>query len=213
MLLDVISYDLKNVSERIDSGNRCSCFTKYGEIWKIKEGLIQPDKQRFYYASQYLSFGDYDNSCYIERSNVRVFKETFKDSKDWLEIKGDYGSISIYIDVTTENKEIIEIIEFFLDGQIQIDEDDCNLMEIELCDKEWNDGDEVIGIISKKYDFFDIEVTDKDKFRNWFENLSEQKNIYWKIQSGGIPYINYQKVLEDIDDIEKETSEFFKIEK
>ena len=32
------------------------------------------------YSHPYLSFGDYDKSCHIERSNVRVFLDRFKGS-------------------------------------------------------------------------------------------------------------------------------------
>ncbi len=208
MLLEKIKYDLTNVSEKVYEGNSYGNFTTYGDLWKLRsfvKGDLDAEIKfelvsgKFYYSSPYLSFGDYDNSCHIERSNVRVFESDFKDCKDWIKVTGDYGSESIFIDVTTENTEIIEIVEFFLDWQIMIDEEDCTLMEMELIDEAWDCciKDDVLLFIKEKFNVYSVEILEgKDSdFRNWFEEIREKENRYLEIQSGGNAYVDYRIVL------------------
>ena len=47
----------------------------------------------------YLQFGDYDNSCMVERSNKKVFLEEYENSPVVYEVTGGYGSEGIALSI------------------------------------------------------------------------------------------------------------------
>ncbi|MCK9593828.1 MAG: hypothetical protein M0Q91_17650, partial [Methanoregula sp.] len=44
-----------------------------------------------YLVSSYLQYGDYDNSCMVERSNYKIFMESYKEEPGVFTISGGYG--------------------------------------------------------------------------------------------------------------------------
>ena len=85
----------------------------------------------------YCTFGDYDNSTAVERSNARVMLERFP----WLvTVTGDYGSQMVgYLgEPENQNPNLIEAIEA-LDGYPVADESDMSDLEMTMEWESWCD--------------------------------------------------------------------------
>ena len=85
----------------------------------------------------YCTFGDYDGSTAVERSNLRVMRERFP----WLvHVTGDYGSEMLgYLGkLEYQNPDLIEAIEG-LESYPVADEDDESQLELEMESEAWAD--------------------------------------------------------------------------
>lgn len=159
-----------------------------------------------YFFSPYLSFGDYDNSCNVERSNVRIFEEMFKDTKniDWIKLSGDYSSESIGIKLSCINPEIIETLQS-LENYPALDDEDCGLVTMEM----ENDALESYLLsefkekVIKFYGADDTEADDRE-FMNLYYELKEKTNTYEEIESGGNFYIDLERLIQGLDENQPE---------
>ena len=133
LLSEVLYNDYTNIYQ-LTYGNGTN-YSDYSNIG-LNEDLTDIKPGTYYYACSYLSYGDYDNSCHIERSNVRVFLDEYKEfiNTDFRKLSGMYGSTSIYIDITTTNTDIIECIQGLFSYSC-IDEGDCSNMESEILEE------------------------------------------------------------------------------
>ena len=60
-----------------------------------------------YITHKYLAYGDYDNSCSVERSNVQYIIDNYAKNR-YVEIIGIFGYTQIYLKNTKLNRELIE---------------------------------------------------------------------------------------------------------
>ena len=150
--------------------------------------------ENIYYCHPYLCFGDYDNSCDVERSNHRVFMEMFGSDKDVLERFYSYGAEYIYIRSTAENNEIIECLEA-LENYPAIDDQDVSLMNIEMFEESWENWirSDFENMVLNHFDLCDIEYEDSDLLE-WFKQLTERANIYFEVESGGNGWIDLDRI-------------------
>jgi hypothetical protein len=155
-----------------------------------------------YLVSSYLQYGDYDNSCMVERSNYKIFMESYKEETGVFDISRGYGSTGIAISVkwlldpVNEEKadEIIELLNGLNDYPCLNDEDMSN-MEYEAFYEALKDYgiSDTCTALAKKYG---IDVTDYDsaKLEELILEIDRNGNPIFIIESGGNCYI-------DIDDM------------
>jgi len=159
------------------------------------------DKDKYFFSCPYLSFGDYDNSCHVERSNVRVFMEMYGSHPDVYKHTGSYGHEAIFIDVLCTDSEIIETLQALYNYPC-IDDQDCSLMGAEMEEECWESYilSDFTDAIIKKYDLLDIEVTANDLF-SIYRELQEATNTYFEVQSGGNGHIDIKRLIDGLPDI------------
>ena len=170
-----------------------------------------------YVSCEYLSYGDYDNSCAVERANVRILKENHPGFEsysfsDWengrqyinhvyedilpesevVELYGGYGSIQIWIreDIDKENRytAALENYPCF---------DDEAVSEVEMAIEEEYIKDLWPDLLRCFPDDFReaLELCGIDEFdRELYEKAKEETNTYFEVEAGGIGYIDLARI-------------------
>lgn len=164
--------------------------------WRCENEL-----DKHFLFSHYLSFGDYDNSCAVERSNVRVFEEMYADckGKDWIKITGHYGWECIAVRLSSENTEIIETLKY-LENYPCLDDQDVSLMEMEMENESWDNWikDDLIKELKKldpnNENIYNEDITDENKLMEYYNELKKRANEYFIVESGGNGYIDVEKL-------------------
>ena len=153
------------------------------------------NKGECYFAHNVLRYGDYDNSCHIERSNVRLFLETYANHPDVLHWTGLYGANVVLIDALCEDMEIINILEK-LDTYPAIDDMDCSIIEHEIHMESWDIyiKNDFKDAIMKKYDLLDINISDEE-FYVFYVDMLEKTNTYFEVEAGGNGYIDIDRLV------------------
>ena len=171
---------------------------EYGQYPVTSYELENIKPKTIYYHSPFLSFGDYDNSCQVERSNVRIFKEMFPNHKDVKYFRGAYGYEAICIDVLCEDQQIIETLNSLLNYPA-INNEDCSLMEMEMEESDFNSWIEMDlrSAIIKKYNLCDIWI-ESDELFQYYNELKEQTNLYYEVQPGGAGWIDIERLIADL---------------
>jgi len=175
----------------------------YSDLSLMKNSEIYPESiEDLFLIPGYLSYGDYDNSCMVERSNYKIFFEDYKEEPGVFTISGGWGSTGIAISVkwlldpVNEEKadEIIELLNGLNDYPCLNDEDMSN-MEYDAFYEALKDYgiSDTCTALAKKYG---IDVTDYDsaKLEELILDIDRNGNPIFIIESGGICYI-------DIDDM------------
>lgn len=164
--------------------------------YNISSLEIENEPENVFYFSPLLSFGDYDNSCHVERSNSRVFLEEFGKNKDVIYLRVMYGEV-IGIRLTCDNPEIIETLESLANYPCLNDED-CGLMEIEMQEESWESFGErdFKDQIMKHWDLLDI--TPEKSLWEYYSELIDKQNLYPTIESGGNVYFPSPELPEGI---------------
>lgn len=160
----------------------------YGIVLEDINKLKKEDVSRAWFFPQFMTFGDYDHSCHVERSNKRVFLEEYGHIQGIKEIYGGYGSEAVIIRLDTDMTEFIEVLES-LESYPAIDDEDCIFLEMELLNEAWEDygKDEVQDLISEK----GLKVG-PDEVRN---KVSGQG--YEMIEAGGTAYIDSEGMVNE----------------
>lgn len=141
----------------------------------------------------YLSYGDYDNSCLVERSNFRLFVEQFKDHKGIVQLHGGWGSTGIGIFTQYVSKEVMEIISGFANYPC-IDNDDLSNLEREVEDEVWQDfyRKDLIRELEKRLP--ELTLEQDAKLETYFESIPaifwEDLDINFIHESGGNCYLD-----------------------
>jgi len=183
----------------------------------------------FFYTIKYCSFGDYDNSCAVERANYREMRENkLFEICDWLDtILGAYNYEAIIIELyeietakiwTKRDQETADWIIGILSGLSDypaINDESVSLIEMEMQDEAWENCyesdfiSELHKLYSGKY-FFDFNNADfsSGNLRELFEKTVETINEYWIIESGGSAHINFRTIALAFP-IEKANNVFF----
>jgi len=178
--------------------------SKKTRLLDLKETLKEVD---IFLISKYTQFGDYDDSCMVERSNYKLFMEDYKEEKGIFGIYGGYGSSGIAIsiryllDPLNEDKadEIIEILNG-LNSYPVIDDEDVSNMEYDAF-IESLDSYAIRDCSSLLANQFLIEVYDfnEDKLKEIL--LESNRNLdydAYKIEAGGGCYIDTKRLIEKV---------------
>jgi len=178
--------------------------SKKTRLLDLKETLKEVD---IFLISKYMQFGDYDNSCMVERSNYKLFLEEYKEEKGIFRIYGGYGSSGIAIsiryllDLANEDKadEIIELLNNLNEYPV-IDDEDMSNMEydafLESLDsfaiRECND------LLANQY-LIEVYDYDQDKLKEVL--LKSDRNLdypSYQIESGGSCYIDTKRLIKKV---------------
>lgn len=155
---------------------------------------------------KYLQFGDYDNSCMVERSNKKCFLEEYENSPAVFEATGGYGSESVALSLrelmNPGNEEstasIIETLNGLNDYPC-IDDGEMSRMEYEAFDEAFNDYGykDALSALAKK---FNLEIYDykEEEFKALLIEKDSRGNPSWMIESGGSCYIDIDEMIKDI---------------
>lgn len=177
---------------------------------------------RTFFCLPYASFGDYDNSSGVERSNARIFNELPYVTQR----TGDYGSVSTGIDETDLEhitfEQLTELQEQCdgLSNYPCLDEEDVSRVEMELQQEAWDSWcradfkQELLkqllyrlhyGLHILALDVYTSELPDQLETRvdelpdeiidTLFHEACEDTNTYWQIESGGNAYIDLKRVV------------------
>jgi|WetSurMetagenome_2_1015567.scaffolds.fasta_scaffold77906_5 hypothetical protein len=181
----------------------------YQDLNPIKPGEIKETiKERdIFLIPNYMQYGDYDNSCMVERSNYKLFLENYKEEKGIFTISGGYGSSGVAISLNyllnpdNEDKaqNIIDLLNSLNDYPC-IDDEDMSNMEYDLF-LESLDSFEIRDcndLLSKQ---FLLEVYDfnEDKLKEIL--LESDRNLNYpayEIESGGSCYIDTKRLIEKV---------------
>lgn len=149
-----------------------------------------------YFISPLLSFGNYDNSCHIERSNLRVFREEHAETegKDWIYIYGGHGSEAIAIKIDTTNEAIINDM-LSLENYPCLSDEDASETEREMINDSidfWLLSD-LQKEINKNCNYDDSDP-DEEELKTWMHEVMEENNIYPSIEAGGNVYIPINEI-------------------
>jgi len=178
--------------------------SKKTRLLDLKETLKEVD---IFLIPKYMGYGDYDNSCMVERSNYKLFLEEYKEEKGIFSIYGGYGSSGIAIsiryllDPLNEDKadEIIGLL-IGLNSYPVIDDEDMSNMEYELF-LESLDSYAIRDCSSLLSNQFLIEVYDfnKDKLKDvLLESNSNLNYPAYEIESGGNCYIDNERLISKV---------------
>jgi hypothetical protein len=170
---------------------------QYGELERNSSGSLFP--------VPFCCFGDYDNSCAVERSNFRVFWELYGHIDGVYKVYGIFNSEGIVIDLDkVDNDEGIKETICNLYDYPAIADDDVSLMEIEMEDSDfesWVRSDlekHVNGFLEEKYPLLGSEIEEKLENVDWWQlylKLKEKTNTYFIIESGGAGYIDVKRLM------------------
>lgn len=170
----------------------------------VKDRLENPEWKNndLYLIPKYMSYGDYDNSCMVERSNRKLFLQEYGELSGVYTIFGGYGSKGIALSIKwmldpineESAQSIIDLLKD-LNNYPCIDDEDMSNMEYEAFSEALEDygiGD-TCRALSKKYG---ITVYDynHDKMKELILDVDRSGNPVFMIESGGLCYI-------DIDDM------------
>jgi len=178
--------------------------SKKTRLLDLQETLKEVD---IFLIPKFMQYGDYDNSCMVERSNFKIFLEDYKEEKGIFRIYGGYGSSGIAISIryllNPDNEEKAdEILELLrdLNNYPCINDEDMSIMEydafIESLDswaiKECND------LLSHQY-LIDVYDFNEDKLKAVL--LESDRNLNYpsyEIESGGGCYIDTKRLIEKV---------------
>jgi hypothetical protein len=168
---------------------------------EIQQAIKEKTKGVYFFFHPCLSFGDYDNSCDVERSNLCVFLKEHKKNMHIRHIKGDYGYEAIAIDIMCNSQPIIELLEG-LDNYPALCDQDVSRMNIEMEDEAWKCSikDDFLRAIKKE---FGIDYSDVDNEVLWelYKTLKEKSNTDAEVQAGGNVYVNIKRLMEHFEAI------------
>lgn len=144
-----------------------------------------------------LSYGDYDSSSAVERSNVRIFMQKFTELEgiEWSSVCGGWNSHSIIIRTDENHIPIDEDIREFLDALESYplaDEEDFSAMEYEMKTEYLEENDRYIlqdlgyaGILESIPEF-DIST--------FISENSHTLMDYMEIEAGGTVYLDTDRL-------------------
>lgn len=155
----------------------------------------------------YLQYGDYDNSCMVERSNQKIFLEEYQEESGIFTITGGYGSTGVAISckwlLDPDNEEKAQSIIDLLNGLTDypcIDDEDMSNMEYEAFLESLNDYGikEFIDNAGSKFSL-DISDYDLDKTKDLILEIDRNLNYpSYTIESGGVCYIDMDRLIEPL---------------
>lgn len=173
-------------------------------VEKVQDRLTNPEWKNndLYLIPRYMSFGDYDSSCMVERSNKKIFMEEYENSPVVYEVTGAYSSESVALSIremlNPDNEETAQSIINTLTGLNDypcLDDEDMSNMEYDAFYEALKDYgiDDTQRALAKKYGITVYDY-DQDKLEEMIIEIDRHGNPVFMIESGGNCYI-------DIDDM------------
>lgn len=139
-------------------------------------------------SCDYIAFGDYDNSCAVERANVRWLE---KEGLIELLERGSYGYEKAWIADNEENRELLEALNnypCFDDGLVS--EIEAEIESEYLKDYARDLHDLLPDSVQKALEELDIDEIDYTCYRAACEEMNE----YFIVESGGNGWIDFKKI-------------------
>ena len=182
----------------------------------VKQDVLDKSMEEMEWAIRLASYGDYDNSCAVERSNYRLLKDEFSSIREAGLLRwetGSYGGKVTYIVIPSDWNETIEAackeLLDLLSGVCEylwINEEDVSNLEIEMESKAWNNWgfSDFVSVVIKRWELsseMDDIFESRDCYSDWVE-LCEKYNggSCSEIESGGVVYFPFDDVLEKVKD-------------
>ena len=143
-------------------------------------------------SCDFISFGDYDNSCAVERANIRYLKENNLIEK--LET-GSYGYEKAWLLDTPENRELLNSLfdyPCFDDELVSEIENEIETEYIKDCASDLHKllSEDMQQALQEIYIFDDIDV-------ECYRKACETSNTYFEVESGGNGYIDFKRIVKD----------------
>jgi len=198
-----------------DNSFNCQIYKSYNDLSETRyiSGGLYPDKlsiDKFndqLWFPPYLSYGDYDKSTAVERSNYEVFIEKFGNVEGVYEIHGGYNSRSIGILLSTVDVDGMFDILFALEDYPIIDEDHWSATEYEMISEAWESYgfDDIIRELESRFEV-DIKEYNSERLYELIGPIMEETGRYPEIEAGGGVYFYTEEIcnnigLDDLDGI------------
>jgi hypothetical protein len=206
-----------------DTDGHCECFGPHPYTFHCQAWVT-----RTFYMLPYASFGDYDNSCAVERANAREFKEQFDFVSSHAVGYGELVGIDeTDIDaITWEQLEALQEVCNALADYPAINDATVSEVEMELQNEAWNSWarSDFKRELHKRLDSIGelaSDSADENEVENLIDNIGdaaidsvfyaacEKSNTYWQIESGGNAYIDLDRVAKSVElaDLENASKE------
>lgn len=155
-------------------------------------------------SHDYLSYGDYDNSCAVERANVRYCEENNLVALKDTEM---YGYAKVWLKDTEENRELINA----LNNYPAIDDELINTIKDEIETEYIKDNDDITRLYTEEP--LKSVLMDANKaciIPDVYYKACEQANIYFEVEAGGNGHIDLERLAKDYNLILCERYPFLK---
>lgn len=140
-------------------------------------------------SCDYIQYGDYDNSCAVERANVRYLEN--KNLVEYTE-RGSYGYIKAWLLGTPENEELLNSLEDYP----CFDDELVSEIEREIEDQYLDDCRQDLHKLLSYNDILqDVLFIDFD--RECYEKAKELSNEYFIVEAGGNGWIDFERIAKD----------------
>ncbi len=134
----------------------------------------------------YCGYGDYDNSCAVERSNYEVLLERFKDNPAIFTLSGAYGYKAIMVQLGEASddtlEELVEIVEGLMEYPA-IDDEAVSEKEYEMLIEAW--------------EFYEDDVPEEYR-DSAFKLLEAEGPNYGYVEAGGSVWIDTDQLVEGV---------------
>ena len=161
-----------------------------------------------YFYVPYASGSDYSGST-VERSNYKVFTETY-GADDWVfSAHGGYSTYAAVVGLTglltcadDTADSILDALEG-LENYPVLDEESLSTLESETTDEEWDFwvADDFVKALETKFDgLAELELPSGSTLRTFFEEKREESNTEWYCEGMGHDmWVDVKRVVEGID--------------
>jgi len=177
----------------------------YDDIERIglKSTIDNTPIDELFIISKFMEYGDYDNSCMVERSNRKLFLEEHGLLDYVFEITGGYGSAGVLIALkgllNLDNEEsaraIIDCLNSLNDYPC-IDDEDMSNMEYEAFYEALKDYgvSDTCSALSKKYRIT-VHDYNEEKLKELILDIDGKGNPVFMIEAGGSCYIGIDDMI------------------
>jgi hypothetical protein len=145
-----------------------------------------------YISHAFISYGDYDNSCAVERANVRWLEQNYKT--DLLLDHGAFYSVTAWLPDTEEYRELLA----GLDDYPCFDDELVSEIEQEIEDEYINRNDDIHRLYTPqplKDILSDLDLTEIDS--ELYYQAKDNCNVQFVVEAGGNGYINLSKLADE----------------
>lgn len=143
-------------------------------------------------SCNYIQYGDYDNSCAVERANVRYLKE---NNLIEHEETGSYNYVKAWLLDTTENRDLLnELFNYpcFDDDIVSELESEMETEMLKDCGRDLHSllSENIQEAMRELHIFDDIDL-------DCYYKACEESNTYFEVEAGGNGYIDFERIVKD----------------
>jgi hypothetical protein len=181
---------------------------RWADLDRSRSGIKNQPWDELFYVPPSLSYGDYDHSTAVERSNHDVFLEKFDEVLGVYTVSGGYGSNAVAIKLTTVNEEMLETLGALQDYPV-ISEEAWSAREQEMFEEAyetWGRGEFIRGL--EKSLGIDILGYNEGELDDLFWRISGEQPSGPIVEAGGNVHFPYmadivaEVTLEDLEEID-----------